>query len=110
MSRPVLAAALGGAVVVSLGACANLSDTRGNDGPTSVTFRCDDDRRFLAMFSEDRRRSFVKTDDDTYELVLVDRDADELEYADRNGVRLTVDGDDGDLRIPEDDDFEDCTT
>jgi hypothetical protein len=108
MSRHMLAAVLGGAVV-TLGACANLTDTR-DDGPTSLAFRCDDDRRFLAMFSEDRRRSFVKTNDETYELMLVDRDGDAVEYADRNGVRLTVDGDDGDLRVPEDDDFEDCTT
>ena len=108
MSRHMLAAALGGTVAITLGACANLSNSR-DDGPTSVTFRCDDDRRFLAMFSEDRRRSFVKTEDETYELVLVDRDGDEREYADRDGVRLTVDGNDGDLRIPEDDDFEDCT-
>jgi hypothetical protein len=109
MSRHMLAAALGGAVVMTLGSCADLTDTR-DDGPTSLTFRCDDDRRFLAMFSEDRRRSFVKTNDETYELMLVDRDGDAVEYADRNGVRLTVDGDDGDLRVPEDDDFEDCTT
>ena len=109
MSRYMLAAAFGGAVVMTLGACANLSSTR-DEGPTSVTFHCDDERSFLALFSEDRRRTLVKTDDETYELVLVDRDGDELEYADRNGVQLTIDDDDGHLRVPDDDDFEDCTT
>jgi hypothetical protein len=104
MSR-MLAVAVGAAL--SLGACANLSDT-GDDGPTSVTFNCDDGKTFLAMFSEDRERTFVRTDDETYELALVDRDGDELEYQDRNGVQLTVDDDDSHLAIPGDDDFEDC--
>ena len=104
MSR-ILAAAVGAAL--SLSACANLSDT-GDDGPTSVTFNCDDGKTFFAMFSEDRERTFVRTDDETYELALVDRDGDELEYQDRNGVQLTVDDDDSHLAIPGDDDFEDC--
>jgi hypothetical protein len=106
MSR-MLAVAVGAAL--SLGACANLSDV-GDDGPTSVTFNCDDGKTFLAMFSEDRERTFVRTDDETYELALVDRDGDELEYQDRNGVQLTVDDDDSHLAIPGDDDFEDCDT
>jgi hypothetical protein len=108
MSRCMLAAAFG-AAAIALGACANLSDTR-DEGPTSVTFDCDDERSFLAMFSEDRRRSFVKTDDETYELILVDRDGDELEYEGEDGAQLIVDGDDAHLRVPDDDDFEDCTT
>jgi hypothetical protein len=105
----MLAAAFGGAVVMTLGACANLSDTT-EEGPTSVTFHCDDQRSFLALFSEDRRRSFVKTDDETYDLVLVDSDGDELEYEDRNGVQLIVDDDDSHLLVLDDDDFEDCST
>jgi len=105
----MLAAALGGAAVVALAACANLSDST-DEGPTSVSFRCDDERNFLAMFSEDRRRSFVKTDDETYELLLVDQDGDELEYQDGNGVQLIVDDDDSQLRIPDGDDYEDCRT
>jgi hypothetical protein len=105
----MLAAALGGAAVVTLSACANLSDST-DDGPTSVSFRCDDERSFLAMFSEDRRRSFVKTDDETYDLLLVDQDGDELEYQDGNGVQLIVDDDDSQLRIPDGDDYEDCRT
>jgi hypothetical protein len=110
MSRSMLAAALGGAVAMTLGACANMSDTT-EEGPTSVTFTCDDGRTFLAMFSEDRDRSFVRTDDETYELDLVDRDGDEFEYQDRDGVQLTVDNDDnGHLAIPGGDDFENCTT
>jgi hypothetical protein len=110
MSRSMLAAALGGAVAMTLGACANLNDAT-QEGPTSVTFTCDDGRTFLAMFSEDRDRSFVRTDDETYELDLVDRDGDEFEYQDRDGVQLTVDNDDnGHLAIPGGDDFENCTT
>jgi hypothetical protein len=108
MSRHMLAAALGGALLVTLGACANLTDM--DEGPTSVTYHCDDDRSFLAMFSEDRRRSFVKTDDETYDLVLVDRDGDELEYEDQNGTQLIVDDNDSQLRVSDDDDFEDCST
>ena len=110
MSRCMLAAAFGGVLVVTLGACADLSDTT-QEGPTSVTYTCADGKTFLAMFSEDRARSFVRTDDDTYELDLVDRDGDELEYQDRDGVQLTVDNDDnGHLAIPGDDDFENCTS
>lgn len=110
MSRHTLGAGVSGAVVmILLGSCANLADTR-NDGPTSVTFRCDDDRNFLALFSEDRRRAFVETGDETYELILVDRDGDELDYANDDDVQLTIDGNDGQLRIPDDDDFEDCRT
>ena len=106
MSR-MLAAAVG--VALSLGACANLSDT-GDPGPSSVTYTCDDGKTFLAMFSEDRERTFVRTDDETYELALVDRDGDEMEYQDRNGVQLTVDDDDNSrLTVPGDDDFEGCT-
>jgi hypothetical protein len=66
-SRHMLAAAIG-------------TTAGGNEGPTSATFSPRGKRRFLALFSEDRRRSFVKTDDETYELGLVDRDGDELEY------------------------------
>jgi hypothetical protein len=110
MSGHTLAAAFAGTVAMTLGGCANLSDTMDDDGPTSVTFRCDDDRNFLALFSEDRRRAFVETGDETYELALVDRDGNELDYANRDDVRLTVDGNDGYLRIPDDDDFEDCRT
>ena len=107
MSRPMLAAAFGGAVAIMLGACANMSDMQ-DDGPTSVTYTCDDGRTFFAMFSEDRERSFVRTDDETYELVLVDRDADELEYQDGDGVELTVDEEESHLAVPGDDDFENC--
>jgi hypothetical protein len=110
MSRCMLAAAFGGALVVTLGACANMSDMQ-DDGPTSVTYTCEDGKTFLAMFSEDRERSFVRTDDETYELDLVDRDGDEFEYQDRDGVQLTVDDDDnGHLAIPGDDEFENCTS
>jgi hypothetical protein len=109
MSRPMLAAALGGAVAIALGACANVSDTQ-DDGPTSVTYTCDDGRTFLAMFSEDRDQSFVRTDDETYELVLVDSDGDDLEYQDGDGVQLTVDDEEGHLAVPGDDDFENCNT
>jgi hypothetical protein len=110
MSHYTLAAALGSAVAMTLGACANMSDTT-HEGPTSVTFTCEDGKTFLAMFSEDRDRSFVRTDDETYELRLVDRDGDEFEYQDRDGVQLTVDDDDnGHLAIPGGDDFENCTT
>jgi hypothetical protein len=109
MSRHILTAALGGAAVMALGACSSLSELD-DDGPTSVTFHCDDDRNFLAMFSEVRKQSFVKTDDETYELVLVDRDGNELDYANRDGVQLTVDGDDSHLQVPDEDDFEDCRT
>jgi hypothetical protein len=107
MSRRMPAVAVGAAL--SLGACANLSDI-GDAGPTSVTYTCDDGKTFLAMFSEDRERTFVRTDDETYELALVDRDGDQLEYQDRNGVQLTVDDDDSHLAIPGEDDFEDCNT
>ena len=107
MSR-MLAAVV--AAALSLGACANLSDT-GDPGPSSVTYTCDDGKTFLAMYSEDRERSFVRTDDETYELALVDRDGDELEYQDRNGVQLTIDDDDNSrLTVPGEDDFEGCTT
>jgi hypothetical protein len=92
---------------LSLGACASLNDV-GEAGPSSVTFNCDDGKTFLAMFSEDRERSFIRTDDETYELSLVDRDGDELEYQDRNGVQLTIDDEDSHLAIPGEDDFEDC--
>jgi hypothetical protein len=106
MSRCMLALAFGGALLAT--ACANLTKT--DEGPTSVTFNCDDDKSFLAMFSEDRQRSFIRTEDDTYELALVDRDGDELEYQDGEGVQLIVDEDDGRLRVPDEDDYEDCTT
>ena len=89
MSRYMLALACGG-LAMTLGACASGIGTR-DDGPTSVTFNCDDGKTFLAMFSQDRERSFVRTDDETYELVLVDSDGDELEYQDGDGVQLTVD-------------------
>lgn len=107
MPRHPPAAALGGACALALlGGCANLSDT--DREAKSTAFECDDDRSFLALFSADRRRAFVETDDETYELFLVDRDGDERTYTSRDNVRLTVDGDDGHLRIPEGDDFEDC--
>ena len=61
MSR-MLAAAVG-AAALSLGACANLSDT-GDPGPSSVTYTCADGKTFLAMYlrgpraivRQDRRR------------------------------------------------------
>jgi hypothetical protein len=106
----ISAVALIAAIAVPLGACANLGEGRSDEGPTSVTFNCDEGKTFLAMFSEDRRRSFVRTDDETYDLVLVDRDGDELEYRDEDGVQLTVDDDESRLAIPGDDDFEDCDT
>ena len=107
MPRYMLVAVFGSAATITLGACANL-DGMDDDGPTSVTYTCDDGRTFLAMFSEDRERSFVRTDDDTYELALVESNGDELEYQDRNGVELTVDDEQSHLAIPGGEDFEDC--
>jgi hypothetical protein len=105
----MLAAAVGGVAALTLAACANGFGSR-DDGPTSVTYNCDDGKTFLAMFSEDRERTFVRTDDETYELALVDRDGDELQYQDNDGVQLTVEDEDSHLAIPGGDDFEDCNT
>lgn len=108
MSRHTLAA-LGGAFAVALlGGCAGVSDA--DDGPTSLTYRCDDNRTFAAMFSDDRRQAFVDTPDDSYELVLVDRDANEMDFANNDGVLLTVDGAESYLRIADEDDYKGCTT
>ena len=108
MSR-MLAAVVGGAAALMLAACANGFGSQ-DEGPTSVTYNCDDGKTFLAMFSEDRERTLVRTDDETYELALVDRDGDELQYQDNDGVQLTVEDEDSHLAVPGGDDFEDCNT
>jgi hypothetical protein len=107
-------AALGGAVaLILLAGCANLRDAvqdAGDSGPRSIAYRCDDDRGFMALFSEDRDQAFVETGDETYELALVDRDDDQLTYANQDDVHLAVDdsGRDAYLRVPGENDLKDC--
>ena len=114
MSRHTVFAALGGGVAMALVAgCANIEaamDDMRDTGPRSVAYRCDDDRGFMALFSEDRDQAFVETGDETYELALVDRDDDELTYANRDDVYLAVDesGRDAYLRVPGESDLKDC--
>jgi hypothetical protein len=76
-----------------------------------VSYRCDDDRRFTASFQPFGQGISVDTGRRTYDLERRggDRDRDRQEYRSRDGdVRLLVDGDEAELSIDGDDDFEDC--
>ena len=76
-----------------------------------VSYRCDDDRRFTASFQPFGQGISVDTGRRTYDLERrgSDRDRDRQEYRSRDGdVRLLVDGDEAELSIDGDDDFEDC--
>lgn len=113
MSRVAVSAVLCGATTFALLAgCSNIRDAMdeasAEPGPTSVAFRCEDNRSFLAMVSEDRDQAFVETGDDTYELALVDRDGDRLAYANGDNVNLIVEDDEAYLRVPGESDFKDC--
>jgi hypothetical protein len=113
MYRIAVCAALCGATAFTLlASCSNIRDAMdeasAEPGPESVAFRCDDDRSFLAMVSEDRDQAFVETGDDTYELALVDRDGDRLAYTNRDDVNLIVEEDEAYLRVPGESDFKDC--
>jgi len=114
MSRNAVIATLsGGVVLILVAGCANLRDAMddaSDSGPRSIAYRCDDDRGFMALFSEDRDQAFVETGDETYELALVERDDDQLTYANRDDVHLAVDdsGRDAYLRVPGESDLKDC--
>jgi hypothetical protein len=76
-----------------------------------VSYRCDDDRRFTASSQPFGQGVSVDTGRRTYDLERRggDRDRDRQEYRSRDGdVRLLVDGDEAELSIDGDDDFEDC--
>jgi hypothetical protein len=111
MSRAAVSATLCGAFALLVG-CSNIQDAMdeasAEPGPESVAFRCEDNRSFLAMVSEDRDQAFVETGDDTYELALVERDGDRLGYANDDNVNLIVEDDEAYLRVPGESDFKDC--
>ncbi len=109
--------------VVLLAGCANLEGPmgdilRGTGGGSpartaaTVTYECDDDRRFVATFSADRNTVRVQADDDeTYRLELAGREGNRRAYQDEDeDVRLVVlgGGDEARLRISDEEDFEDC--
>ena len=72
-------------------------------------FECAGDRGFSASFSSDREDVRVRTGEETYELELAGRDGGALVYSDDDDeVRLTLEGDRARLRIPDEDDLEDC--
>jgi hypothetical protein len=76
-----------------------------------VSYRCDDDRRFTASFQPFGQGISVDTGRRTYDLERrgSDRDRDRQEYRSRDGdIRLVIDGDEAELSIDGDDDFEDC--
>jgi hypothetical protein len=111
MSRAAVSATLCGAFALLVG-CSNIQDAMdeasAEPGPESVAFRCEDNRSFLAMVSEDRDQAFVETGDDTYELALVERDGDRLGYANDDNVNLIVEDDEAYLRVPGESDFKGC--
>jgi hypothetical protein len=111
MSRAAVSATLCGAFALLVG-CSNIQDAMdeasAEPGPESVAFRCEDNRSFLAMVSEDRDQAFVETGDDTYELALIERDGDRLGYANDDDVNLIVEDDEAYLRVPGESDFKDC--
>jgi hypothetical protein len=111
MSRVAPSVTLCGALALLAG-CSNVQDAMdeasAEPGPESVAFRCDGDRGFLAMVSEDRDQAFVETGDDTYELVLVERDGDRLGFANDDNVNLIVEDDEAYLRVPGESDFKGC--
>lgn len=72
-----------------------------------VEYRCDDDRRFRAIFNDNRERVTVETRDRTYRLRLDDRDGRRRQYGEGD-VRLTVDRDEAYLRIKDENDYQDC--
>jgi hypothetical protein len=78
--------------------------------PGAFAYQCDDERGFMALFSENRDQAFVETGEETYELALVDRDDDQLTYANRDDVHLAVDdsGRNAYLRVPGESDLKDC--
>jgi hypothetical protein len=74
-----------------------------------VSYRCDDDRRFTASFQPFGQGISVDTGRRTYDLERRGSDRDRQEYRSRDGdIRLVIDGDDAELSIDGDDDFEDC--
>ena len=76
-----------------------------------LSYRCDDDRRFTASFQPFGQGISVDTGRRTYDLERRsgDRDRDRQEYRSRDGdIRLVIDGDEAELSIDGDDDFEDC--
>jgi hypothetical protein len=74
-----------------------------------VSYRCDDDRRFTASFQPFGQGISVDTGRRTYDLERRGSGRDRQEYRSRDGdIRLVIDGDDAELSIDGDDDFEDC--
>ncbi|HET6467962.1 MAG TPA: hypothetical protein VFG43_06255 [Geminicoccaceae bacterium] len=79
----------------------------------TVTYRCDEDRRFVADF-EGGDRVEVELGGSSYDLRRDDRGSsrgDRREYVgenDGNEIRLTVEGDEAYLRIEGGRDFRDC--
>ena len=77
----------------------------------SVSYRCDDDRRFTASFQPFGRGVSVDTGRRTHRLYPRDGDGgrDRREYRSEDGnVRLEVDGDRAELSVEGGDDYEDC--
>lgn len=73
----------------------------------TTEYRCDDDRRFEATFTDGGDRVEVRTRRDTYRLRLEDRDGRERQYGD-DDVILYVDRGEARLRIKDEPDYTDC--
>ncbi|MGH6943367.1 MAG: hypothetical protein ACREH6_03985 [Geminicoccaceae bacterium] len=110
MPRRTLCFAFAGAAAISLLAgCSSIQEAVDREsGPKTVAYRCDSDRDFAAVFSTDGDQAFVETGDKTYELNRAGHDNGAAVYTNRDNVELTVDGNDAYLRIPDQNDFEDC--
>ena len=78
----------------------------------SVSYRCDDDRRFTASFQPFGRGVSVDTERRTYRLYPRDdgdRGRDRREFRSEDGdVRLEIDGDRAELSVEGGDDYQDC--
>jgi hypothetical protein len=72
----------------------------------TVDYRCDDNRGFSARF--DDREVRVRAGRADYDLELERGNRRYREYEGDNGVRLTVDGDEARLRIPDQRDYAGC--
>jgi hypothetical protein len=111
VSSAVLGAALG---LSLLAGCADLEDQvqdvmgNGNDESRTLAFDCDHDRDFTARLSGDREEARVDIGDESYRLELTDRENGDRVYSNEDGVRLTVGDDEGYLRIPGGEDYQDC--
>jgi hypothetical protein len=104
----LVSGALGLAVLVGCETMDEIMGDRDDDGPRTVVFNCDDDRKFSARLSADRDEARVDTGEDTYDLEQTGRDGDFRVYGNDDDVRLEISNEEARLRIPGAADFRDC--